>query len=195
MSVWAAPCLGDATKTTVGKLSYAGWIPHDRGSFWGCLALKDERRRCRLITGTRVPHRVLSPTLRIGRVEVSFFSVSLPRQVLAGVTVRAIAQTKPAKCLPTVRSCMITPKRKTSLVSRPRNHIAGTLETHKRVTPAGRWYKWRKHVHSAILSITDYFKNGYALNDLDGPFTLFEARFGVLAVTLSFGNDECAVGW
>jgi len=65
-------------------------------SSWGCLALKDERRRCRLITGTRVPHRVPSPTLRIGRVEVSFFSVSLPRQVLAGVTVRAMAQTKPA---------------------------------------------------------------------------------------------------
>jgi len=88
--------VGDGTKATVGKLSYAGWIPRDRGFVLGLPLSKDERRRCRLITGTRVPHRVPSPTLRIGRVEVWLFSVYLPHQVLAGVTVRAIAQMKPA---------------------------------------------------------------------------------------------------
>lgn len=65
-------------------------------SSWGCLCLKDERRQCRLITGARIPHRVPSPTLRIGRVKVLLFSVHLPHQVLACVTVRAIAQMKPA---------------------------------------------------------------------------------------------------
>jgi hypothetical protein len=27
--------VGDGTETTVGKLSYAGWIPHDRGFVLG----------------------------------------------------------------------------------------------------------------------------------------------------------------
>ena len=35
-------------------------------SSWGYLGLDGERRLGRLITGTRVPHRVPPPTLRIG---------------------------------------------------------------------------------------------------------------------------------
>jgi hypothetical protein len=42
-------------------------------SSWGCLGLDSERRSDRLITGTRVPHRVPPPTLRIGMFRRVFF--------------------------------------------------------------------------------------------------------------------------
>ena len=65
-------------------------------SSWGCLALEVERRLCRLITGHEgsSPRSVPDLAHRKGRSVV--FLASRLRQARAGVTVRAMAQMKPA---------------------------------------------------------------------------------------------------
>ncbi len=86
--------VGDGTKTTVGKLSYAGWIPHDRGFVLGLP--RSKRRASTLSAHNRhegsPPRSVPNPAHRKDRSNVPLSVL----QVLAGVTVRAIAQMKPA---------------------------------------------------------------------------------------------------
>jgi hypothetical protein len=49
------PAAGGGPKTTVDKLSYAGWISHDRGFVLGLPGLEDEHRQGRRMTGREVP--------------------------------------------------------------------------------------------------------------------------------------------
>ena len=62
-SIWLSPVadFSDAhgrrrgLRRRLSKLSYAGWLPHDRGFVLGCVGLESERRQSRLIVGARIP--------------------------------------------------------------------------------------------------------------------------------------------
>lgn len=72
-------------------------------SSWGCLGLEVERRSYRLITGTRVPHRVPSPTLRIGMFRALSFSLPILPTIQVGVAMTALAM---AQMKPTISRAM-----------------------------------------------------------------------------------------
>ena len=84
---------GDGTETTVGKLSYAGWVPHDRGFVLG---LPRSKWRASVSAHNRhedsPPRSVPNPAHRKGRV---LLSPGQARQAQDGFTVRAMAQMKP----------------------------------------------------------------------------------------------------
>ena len=85
---------GDGTETTVGKLSYAGCFPHDRGFVLGLPRSKDRASTGRPITGHEgsPPRSAPNPVLQAG----SRCRWSWRLQALAGVVARAIVQMKPA---------------------------------------------------------------------------------------------------
>jgi len=92
---------GDRTRRRrLNKLSYAGWVPHDRGSVSGLPCSRIERRsEDRLITGHKdSPPVVLPPamcTLDFSGAPFSLVQFRRPSQMSSGCATRAIAQMKP----------------------------------------------------------------------------------------------------
>jgi hypothetical protein len=76
-SVLAVPRAGGrALRRRFNKLSCAGWLPHFRSFVSGLPRSRSERRsEDRLITGTRVPHLALPPTLGACRMIAVFFAL------------------------------------------------------------------------------------------------------------------------
>ena len=77
VSFWRCPGQeAGALRRRFNKLSCAGWLPHFRSFVSGLPRSRSERRsEDRLITGTRVPHLALPPTLGACRMIAVFFAL------------------------------------------------------------------------------------------------------------------------
>ena len=94
---------GTELRRRLSKLSYAGWVPHDRGFVLGLPLSRIELRSCRLITGHEVspPRSVPSVAHRhrgrdyLSSSEIIPSSACELAQAALGSAVRAIAQINP----------------------------------------------------------------------------------------------------